>query len=119
MDEPEGTAEGRTGRGVETGLRILDFLAGWTDLATLPRPRTAALHDIASDLAIPEPTAYRMLAAMTRAGWVEKVGGEYRLTFKLGLIGVRIHEALRRQVESCSGMVCVLDGVKESSGAGQ
>ena len=119
MTEPEGTAEGRGSRGVETGLRILELLAGWKDPSILPRPAPAELHEIAAALAIPEPTAHRILQALLRGGWLEKAGSEYSLSFRVGLIGVGIHEALRRQVETCAGMVRVLDGVKESSGARQ
>ena len=99
----------RGSRGIETGIRLLEFLAGWRDEASLPRPRTAALHEIASALAIPEPTAYRILNGLVRGGWVEKAGLEYRLAFRLALVGVGIHEAVRRQEESLKGMVQILD----------
>ena len=96
-------------RGIETGLRILEHLAGWTDAEMLPRPRTAALHEIATALEIPEPTAYRILNGLVRGGWIEKAGSEYHLAFKVALIGVGIHDGLRRQAESIAGMVQVLD----------
>lgn len=96
-------------RGIETGIRMLEFLAGWTDPETLPRPRAAALHEIATALAVPEPTVHRVLNGLVGGGWVEKAGGEFRLTFKVALIGVGIHQALKRQVESCSAMIGVLD----------
>lgn len=118
MRTTENRPEVRITRGIETGLRILEFLAGWTDVVALPRPRTAALQEIASALTIPEPTAYRLVTGLVRGGWVEKMGGEYRLAFKVGLIGVGIHEALRRQAESCRAMVQALDQVRASSGAG-
>ena len=104
-------------RGIETGIRLLEFLAGWSDERTTPRPRAATLHEIATALAMPEPSAHRILNGLVRAGWVEKAGLEYRLSFRLGLIGVGIHEALRRQAESLSGMVQVLDRARASGGA--
>jgi len=108
----EGAVGSRVTRGIETGIRMLEFLAGWTDPETLPRPRAAALHEIATALHIPEPTGYRILRGLVCGGWVEKTGLEYRLAFRLGLIGVGVHEALRRQAESCKAMVQTLDQVK-------
>jgi len=105
----EGAVGSRVTRGIETGIRMLEFLAGWTDPETLPRPRAAALHEIATALGIPEPTGYRILKGLVCGGWVEKTGLEYRLAFRLALVGVGIHEALRRQAESCAAMVRILD----------
>jgi len=102
----------RGSRGVEIALRIMDLLAGWTDPGTLARPSPLSLHAIASALAIPEPTAFRIVGALVRGGWLEKVGNEFRLAFKVGLIGVGIHEALRRQAETCGMMIGSLDQVK-------
>ena len=104
----------RGSRGVEIALRILDLLAGWTDPGTLARPSPLSLHAIASALAIPEPTAFRIVGALVRSGWIEKVGNEFRLAFKVGLIGVGIHEALRRQAETCGMMIGSLDQVRSS-----
>jgi DNA-binding IclR family transcriptional regulator len=116
MTDSDGTGAARASRGVETGLRILELLGGWEGPATLPRPAPAELHDIAAALAVPEPTAHRILQALLRAGWVEKVGSEYRLAFKVGLIGVGIHEVLRRQAESCMAMIEAMDQVGSSLG---
>jgi len=112
MTDENGTSGSHGSRGIETGIRVLEFLAGWTDAETLPRPRAAPLHEIASALAVPEPTVYRVLSGLVRGGWVEKAGSEYHLTFRLSLIGVGIHEGLRRQVESGAAMVQVLDAVR-------
>ena len=117
MTDSDGTGIARATRGVETGLRILELLGGWEGPATLPRPAPAELHDIAAALAVPEPTAHRILEALLRAGWVEKAGSEFHLAFKVGLIGVGIHEALRRQAESCTAMVGKLDAAKAEAGA--
>jgi DNA-binding IclR family transcriptional regulator len=101
----------RGSRGVEIALQVLDLLAGWTDPATLARPSPLSLHAMASALAIPEPTAHRIVAGLVSGGWVEKVGGQFRLAFKVGLIGVGIHEGLRRQRETCDAMLRTLDRV--------
>lgn len=103
---------------MEIGLRILDLLAGWTGPGTTPRPGPLSLHAIASALAIPVPTAHRIVGALVRAGWVEKAGSEFRLAFKAGLIGIGIHEALRRQLETCEAMIEALDQVRASVGPG-
>jgi len=105
----------RGSRGVEIALRILDLLAGWTGPGAIPRPGPMSLHAIASALAIPEPTAFRIVGALVRSGWIEKVGNEFRLAFKVGLIGVGIHEALRRQAERCQGMIESLDQVRAAT----
>ena len=100
---------------MEIALRILDLLAGWTDPSTLARPSPLSLHAIASALAIPEPTAFRIVGALVRGGWIEKVGNEFRLAFKVGLIGVGIHEALKRQAGTCNAMIRALDEVAAAS----
>ena len=100
------------GRGTARVLQVLDHLAGWTDAVTLPMPRTATLHDIASALAIPQPTAFRILQALVDGGWVEKAGGEFQLAFKCGFIGVGIHESLKRQAESLASSVERMEAVR-------
>jgi len=100
---------------VEIALQILDLLAGWTGPGAIPRPGAMSLHAIASALAIPEPTAFRIVGALVRGGWIEKVGNEFRPAFKVGLIGVGIHEALRRQAETCEAMIETLDQVRAAT----
>ncbi len=114
MTDNGSASSSRGSRGVEISLRILDLLAGWTDPSTLARPSPLSLHAISSALATPEPTCHRILAALVRGGWVDKVESEFRLAFKVGLIGVGIHEALRRQAESCGNMIEALDRVGAS-----
>jgi hypothetical protein len=90
---------------LRTALRILEVLAGWTGPEALPRPAAGTLGGIAGRLAVPEASAFRALEALTETGWVERVGTEYRLAFKVGVIGVGVHTALQHQAETLQGML--------------
>jgi len=104
----------RGSRGVEIALQILDLLAGWTGPGAIPRPGPMSLHAISSSLAIPEPTAFRIIGALVRSGWIEKVGNEFRLSFRVAIIGAGLYEALHRQAESCTEMIASLDQVRSA-----
>jgi len=104
-------------KGLETALQIVEYLGGWVNPPAIPRPRAASLTVIATDLGIPEPSIYRLLQTLRRAGWLEEIGREYRLGLKVGLLGVGIHTALRHQAESLAGAISRLDAVVDQAGA--
>ncbi len=100
-------------------LRILEVLGGWAGPAALPRPASRTLVEIVAQLDIPEASAHKALQVLTETGWVDRVGTEYRLALKVGLVGVGIHEALKRQAETLKGTLGQLEAARAAGVAQQ
>jgi DNA-binding IclR family transcriptional regulator len=97
-------------------LKILEFLGGWRGVDALPMPTAAPLKTIAAATGIPEPTAYRTLVALVKAGWLERTGTDYALALKIGLLGLGIHAGLKAQAEHLAGAISRLDAVADGVG---
>lgn len=107
----------RPTKALEAALKILEFLGGWRGVDVLPMPTSAPLKTIAAGCGIPEPTSHRTLAALVKAGWLERSGVEYRLAFKVGLLGLGMHAGLKAQAEHLAGAISRLDTVADQAGA--